>query len=211
MLAEMASSSRDRSRAVSPAISDAVLDAAERVLLQAGWDGLSLERVASAAGLSRATAWRRGVNRDALIDALVNRLGADYQRQMWPVLVALDPVADRLRSAVAALWRVVETHLPLVLASDSVFHRNSSQSVNFTDPFVKLVEEGQANGTLRPEGAARDVAAAIFNTACWPYVHLRGHHHWPADKAERLVGGLLLGGLFAEAPAAAKGQEQDRS
>ena len=41
-----------------------LLAAAARVLEDAGWQGLTVEAVAEAAGLSRVTAWRLGASRD---------------------------------------------------------------------------------------------------------------------------------------------------
>src|SRR5262249_44076345 len=47
-----------------------LLAAAARVLEDAGWQGLTVEAVAEAAGLSRVTAWRLGASREGPVAAL---------------------------------------------------------------------------------------------------------------------------------------------
>ena len=37
--------------------------------------------------------------------------------------------------------------------------------------------------------------AVAFNTVAWPYVHLRGRHGWPADRARDRVVGIVLDGV----------------
>lgn len=172
-----------------------LLDAAEVVLLAHGWDGLTVDAVAAAAGVSRVTAWRQGGTKDALVDALINRLGADYRAAMWPVLTSAGTGRTRLEQGLHALCDVTERHLPLLLSSDMVFHRDSSAPVDFTEPFVRLVADARADGSLQPAGSDGDAATALFNTVCWSYVHLRGRHDWPPGRTRRLVLGLVLHGV----------------
>ena len=67
-------------------VDSALLDAAETVLIQRGFDGISLERVADQAGRSRVTLWRQGITKDVLVTGLLQRLADDFQREFWPVL-----------------------------------------------------------------------------------------------------------------------------
>jgi AcrR family transcriptional regulator len=190
-------------RAPTPRLADArLLDAAERVLLADGWDGLSIERVAAEAGLSRVTAWRQGATKETIIDALITRLGTDYRAAMWPVLTASGTGAERLQQALTVLCQVAERHLPLLIASDTVFHQDSSRPVDFTEPLVRLVSDGRADGSLQVEGTDRDIATTLFNTVCWPYVHLRGHHHWSPAKTRTQLLRLVVSGV---GPSAARG------
>jgi AcrR family transcriptional regulator len=172
-----------------------LLDAAEQVLLDVGWDGLSIERVAAAAGLSRVTAWRQGATKDSLLDALVNRLGADYREAMWPVLIAQGSGRIRLEQALQVLCDVADRHLALLLASDMVFHHDSSEPVDFTEPLVRLVADGRTDRSLRLKGSDAEVASTLFNTVCWSYVHLRGRHGWSSRKARIHVLDLVMHGL----------------
>ncbi len=103
-----------------------LLAAAQRVLEDAGWQGLTIEAVAEAAGLSRVTAWRLGATREALVASLIDELDQDYRRVMWPVLVGPGTARERMDGALEALFDVIDAHLPLLLASDTIFHRASA-------------------------------------------------------------------------------------
>ena len=115
-----------------------LLAAAARVLEDAGWQGLTVEAVAEAAGLSRVTAWRLGASREALVATLLRELAVDYREAMWPALVGPGDARQRLDRALDALFGVIDAHLPLLLASDQVFHRAKAAQINFNEPFARL-------------------------------------------------------------------------
>jgi AcrR family transcriptional regulator len=175
-----------------------VLDATVAVLADGGWDRLSLERVAGRAGVSRVTLWRQGVSRDGLVRALLVRLSDDYRDAMWPVLTASGSGRAQLERALGALCDVADRHLDLLSAADDAFHRawkEAPPAGSFLQPFVRAVDDGVADGTLRELGTSVDVADTIFNTVCWSYVHLRGRHGWTPEKARALVLPLVLDGV----------------
>jgi AcrR family transcriptional regulator len=171
--------------------------AAAQVLSDTGWDGLTVEAVADAAGLSRVTAWRLGATKETLVAALLGQLEADYQEAMWPALTGTGPALARLEQAIAALFDVADAHLPLLQASDMVFHRRSKASkFSFNQPLERIFLDGAADGTIRLVGAsARESADLLFNTVCWSYVHLRGRHRWGAERARSRLWDLVGPGL----------------
>jgi hypothetical protein len=63
-----------------------LLAVAARLLHEEGWAALRLERIAEAAGVSRATVWRHGLTRRAVEQLLREQLAADYQALMWEPL-----------------------------------------------------------------------------------------------------------------------------
>lgn len=170
------------------------------VLAEAGWTGVTMERVAERAGQSRVTLWRQGLNRDALLDALVSGLAADYRERMWPALVASGSGRDRLGKAIEALCEVIDDHLPLVVASDTVFHHQpeSGPGVIYLDPFDRILRDGVADGTLRVPGRVDDMADTVMNAITWTYAHLRGRHHWSRKRARDQVQALVLRGVAAD-------------
>jgi AcrR family transcriptional regulator len=173
-----------------------LLAAAARVLEDAGWQGLTVEAVAEAAGLSRVTAWRLGASREALVATLLRELAVDYREAMWPALVGPGDARQRLDRALDALFGVIDAHLPLLLASDQVFHRANAAQINFNEPFARLFTDGAADGSLAPPGDDPAAAAELlFNTVCWSYVHLRGRHHWTADRARQGLRRLITPAL----------------
>jgi hypothetical protein len=40
-----------------------------------------------------------------------------------------------------------------------------------------------------------EAADVAFNAVAWTYVHLRGRHGWPAERAAARVVGVVLNGL----------------
>jgi AcrR family transcriptional regulator len=188
---------RDAARvAIDPALARATV----AVLAEGGWDKLSLERVAEATGVSRVTLWRQGITRETLVQGLLAALSADYREAMWPVLTAPGTGRERLERALIALCDVAERHLDLLLASDTAFHQAWAARrprVSFLDPFMRIVDDGAADGTLRRLGKPADAADLLFNTVCWSYVHLRGRHEWTRERARERVVALVLDGIAA--------------
>ncbi len=163
-----------------------------------GWDGLSLDAVARRAGMSRVTAWRQAASKDHLVDELLARLAADYRDSLWPILTAGGSGAQRLAAALDALCDVADRHLPLLLASDTVFHRahdRSAPPVPFAEPLVRLIRDGVSDGSLDPPDDCETMGLVVFNTVAWPYVYLRGRHHWSPAKSRGLLIRLVMGGL----------------
>ena len=175
-----------------PVQDERLLAAAARVLQDAGWQGLTIEAVAEAAGLSRVTAWRLGATRESLIASLLSQLGQDYRQAMWPAIVGAGPARARLDRAIEALFDVIDAHLPLLLASDTVFHRATATKINFNEPFIRLFEDGRVDQSVAAIAAdPAEAADLLFNTVCWPYVHLRGRHGWSPPRARQRLRGLL--------------------
>src|ERR1043165_8613198 len=96
------------------------------VLAERGWEGLTLERVAQAAGRARTTLWRQGLTVQVLVGALVGELAADYREAMDPILTADGTGPGRLERGVGRLSALVERHLPLMLATDEAFHQDTA-------------------------------------------------------------------------------------
>lgn len=172
-----------------------LLDATIAVLAETGWDGVTLERVAERAGRSRVTLWRQGVTREGLLAAVSGAVRHDYRETMWPVLTGPGTGCDRLVRGVTALCDVIDRHLPLVLASDTVFHQDRPDGGSYLEPFVRFLREGEADGSLHARGRIEDVADVVFNTVAWTYTHLRGRHHWSRARTRRLLLDLVLRGV----------------
>jgi len=168
------------------------------VLHERGWDGLTLERVAEVAGRARSTLWRQGLTREALVEALAGALAEDFRNAMYPVLTAGGTGRERLVQALEELCALLDRHLELMLATDEAFHQSPApgQPPDYLRPFITFLREGASDGSLAVD--ADDVfetADVLFNTVAWPYLHLRGRHGWPADRARDRVLGLVLNGL----------------
>src|SRR5262249_17386314 len=190
---------------------DAVLRRATiEVLSERGFSGLTLERVAEVAGRARSTLWRQGLGRDALIRALVGELAEDFRSTMYPVLTSHGTGRERLTRALEALCELLDRHLPLMLATDEAFHQDTGpgQPPDYLHPLIRFPREGTDDASLPPIDDPVLTADVAFNAVAWPYVHLRGHHGWPAEKARAAIVGVVLDGIGAAARPTPTGKEQ---
>jgi AcrR family transcriptional regulator len=167
------------------------------VLRERGWEGLTLERVAQASGRARSTLWRQGLTLEVLVSALVGELAADFRDTMYPILTIGGTGRDRLERALVALCELLDRHLPLMLATDEAFHQETApgQPPHYLQPFIQFLREGAADGSLAPGDDVVEAADVAFNAVAWTYVHLRGRHGWPAEKAAGRVVRMVLDGL----------------
>jgi AcrR family transcriptional regulator len=186
-----------------PVVDDDLREATIRVLRERGWDGLTLERVAEAAGRARSTLWRQGLTRESLVAALAGELASDFQGAMYPVLTSAGNGGERLERGLHALCELLDRHLPLLLATDEAFHQGTGpgRGPDYLYPFIQFLREGAEDGSLAPGDDLVMAADIVFNTVAWPYVHLRGRHKWPAKRARTRIIGLVLNGI-------ASGKEQ---
>ena len=184
-------------QAAQPLVDEQLRRATLTVLRERGWDGLTLERVAEVAGRARSTLWRQGLSRETLIESLVGELAADFRASMYPVLTSSGSGRDRLQLCLEALCELLDRHLPLLLATDEAFHQDTApgRPPDYLHPLIRFLREGVADGSLPPIDDVVEAADLAFNTVAWPYVHLRGRHEWPAERARSRVVAVVLDGI----------------
>jgi AcrR family transcriptional regulator len=171
------------------------------VLRERGFEGLTLERVAEVAGRARSTLWRQGLSRDALILALVRDLAEDFRATMYPVLTGGGSGRERLTVGLERLCELLDRHLPLMLATDEAFHQATGphEPPDYLHPFIRFFQEGAADGSLPTVDDVVEAADLVFNGVAWPYVHLRGRHEWPAERARDRIVDVVLNGITGAA------------
>ncbi len=188
------------SREQHPVIERTLLDATASAITRYGLNEVTLERIGTEAGMSRATIYRRGVTRDNLVAALTAAAATTYQQLMLPALSGRGSARERLTSALEALCDSADEHLHLLagmfLAQGEVFHEPGPDAMvvdTFAEPFERLLRDGAADGTLRVLDPTI-TATTIFNLVGWGYIHLRAAHHWQPDVARRMILDLILNG-----------------
>jgi AcrR family transcriptional regulator len=179
------------------ALSEELIDAAADVLGRRGLGGLTISAVAEQAGCSRVTLHRNGVQRGALVAAVVARAAGDLRAELWPAVHDPASAADRLAEALHTLCRVVERHRRVLAALYHAPERPHATAAgrttvfDFSEPFERLLRDGRHDGTLRAGDPAED-AELLVNLVTWTYIHLRLAHRWPAGRAaDRVVGAAL--------------------
>lgn len=184
---------------------EAILTAAATVIERHGYDGLTLVRLAEAAGSSRMTLHRRDITLASVVAGLSLKAAAELRDGLFPVLLGTRPADQRLEAALEAMCDVADRHLPLLagLFSDDegIFHASPDETGAlptheiFVAPFAKLLADGANDGSLDPGPDTTETATVLFNTAGWGYIQLRHAQRWPADRARAGVVRLVMGGL----------------
>jgi len=180
--------------AAAPVIDAALREATIGVLREQGWDGLTLERVAEVAGRSRSTLWRQGITRDSLVGSLIGEVAADFRGVMFPILTSAGSGRERLERSLEALCELIDRHLPLMLATDEVFHQppEPGQPPDYLRPLIQFLREGEADGSLTLRAELVETADVLFNAVAWPYVHMRGRHGWDPERARTNIVDLAM-------------------
>jgi AcrR family transcriptional regulator len=181
-----------------------LLGSARRTIARHGWDGLTLQRLADEAGVSRMTLHRRGVSREALLAALGEQLERDYRDALWPALTARGSALERLELALTSLCRIADGNLELMDAlghaeRDAVFHDSARPALTkraFTEPVRRLLADGAAEGSMRVEDP-EETATVLFNLVGHSYRHLRIGHGWSSKRARGAVIDMALRGVVA--------------
>ena len=144
----------------------AILDAARELLIRDGYTRLRLEHVAAAAGVGKATIYRRWPTKEDLAQALVQDLAAPH--------LTIDDVGDTRAEMLAAVMNpmkaITETNFgPVIKALISQIAGNPKLGDPFRETVVqtrrdeigKMVARGIERGDLRPDLDA-DVATELL-------------------------------------------------
>jgi len=185
-----------------------ILDAAEHLVQERGFNGFSYADVASELGVSKAALHYHFPGKAELGEALIRRYASRFGEAL-NALDARDLDAHARLDAYAQLYAEVfrEERMCLcgMLAADYATLPDPMRThvVRFFDDnerwLARVLEDGRAAGTLRFHGSARDVARTLIAglegamLVARPYGDL---------KRFRAAAGLLIDGLTVEEPAA---------
>ncbi len=112
-----------RERADAAANRQRILDAARRLLRERGAEGLTMQAVASEAGVGKGTVFHRFGDRDGLTAALIDDYMRAFQDRFLrgdPPLGPGAPPRERLEAFVVALVELQVAHLELALVAERV-------------------------------------------------------------------------------------------
>ena len=180
-------------------IESTLVDAAAEVLDVAGVGGLTISAIAEAAGVSRVTLHRRGASVDDYVVAVLARASDDLRASLWPILTSSAPAAERLDAALMELCSTCERHSGVMTAMFGLPARKlpgqpgRTTSLEFVEPFAKLLADGRADGSLVTDEPLRD-ATLIANAVAWTYLHMRRAHGWNELVSARQVVSMATAG-----------------
>lgn len=194
-----------RARADAQRSEDAILAAARTLFLDAGYDGVNLDRVAEAAGVSRQTVYNRFGGKEALFRATVRRHWAGVMTWSDQVRATIrdirfpDPAAKLVGIARAFLKFIDDADQAaftrLVIAESrsrpwigEEFHR-FGQALTL-ETLAEILGAMHKQGVLdcpRPDIAARQFLALINEFSLWPKIMATGAAQSGAPDPDAIV------------------------
>ena len=129
-------------------VAAAILDGAAHLLANGG-EQASMNEVAEAAGVARATVYRYFPNREALLDELAQTAVRDVDTRLASARIDEVPPDEGIARAVRALVDV--GNLFVVLTRERQRSGSEQFQRGLVDPLRQLVERGQASGDLRDD------------------------------------------------------------
>ena len=137
-----------RRQALQERVATAILAAAARVLAARG-DQASMNDVATAAGIARATLYRYFPSRQALLDELARIAAEDAAARLASARIEEVPPEEGIRRAIRALVEVGDAFL--VVARERVGPGEGEFERSVSEPLRRLFERGQIAGAIRDD------------------------------------------------------------
>jgi TetR/AcrR family transcriptional repressor of mexCD-oprJ operon len=140
-------------------VAAAILDGAAQ-LFAGGGDQASMNDVAEAAGVARATVYRYFPNREALLDELAQTAVRDVDARLASARIDSVPPDEGVARAVRALVDV--GNLFVVLARERQRSGGDRFEHGLVEPLRQLVERGQAGGDIRDDITAARLTESLI-------------------------------------------------
>ncbi len=147
---------------------DALLDVAVRVFLERGYDGSSLDQVAQAAGITKASIYYHVRSKEELLLRGVGRIFDAFYAVFDEPKARTGPSIDRLRHVLVRAIEVITVMLPeaallmRVRGNTRAERRILDRRRDFDRMIVKLFTEAQKDGAIRKDIPAGLVDRFVF-------------------------------------------------
>jgi AcrR family transcriptional regulator len=148
---------------------------------------VSMEKVAAAAGVSRATLYHHFRNRDALMDELTDQSIGEVKAALAAARPAEGPAAEAMERVLRAAWQVIGRYRGLVIVNQRLERAELRARLGpALAPIRALIRRGQGDGAFDPELPAE----WLLNTAI-DLIHAASRQvtggAMDADAAERAL------------------------
>ncbi|HVA05016.1 MAG TPA: TetR/AcrR family transcriptional regulator [Acidimicrobiales bacterium] len=181
------SSVRDRT-------STAILDAAALVFFREG-TGASIDDVADAAGVGRATVYRYFANRDALLHALLKDALDDMAIRLGEAEIDLATVPEGVARAARALVGTSSKYA--FLAHEAKHVEPDEVEERLAAPLQALFRRGIADGTLRGDLSEEELGR-LFGGLLQAAVQMTAQGAVGPERAAAMASSVFLEGAAAE-------------
>jgi AcrR family transcriptional regulator len=201
---------RQHSRALARRV---ILDATESLLLEGGYENLSMRRLAERCGCAAPTIYHYFGDKERLVGALLEERFAELVAGLEGVPQSADPV-ENLRALCLAFWRFGvgnPTHYRLVMLPSRVGEAPVVAAERARDILEGPIHELASAGRLSTS------STLAFKQSLWALLHgvislqgSRPDHPWHPDLMQTALAAMLRGGAVDADPEAsghASGQE----
>jgi AcrR family transcriptional regulator len=139
-----------------------ILDATTELI--AGDPGASMERVAAAAGVSRATLYHHFHSRDALMDALTDQSIGEVTAALEAAQPAAGTPGEAMERVLLAAWQVIGRYRGLVIVNQRLERAElRARLAPALAPVRALIRRGQRDGAFDPELPAEWLLGAVID------------------------------------------------
>jgi TetR/AcrR family transcriptional regulator, mexCD-oprJ operon repressor len=172
----------------------AILDGAARVIAVRG-DQASMNDVAEAAGVARATVYRYFPNREVLLDELTQASVGDVAQRLVSARICEVAPEEAIARTVRALVEVGDSFV--ILAREHQRSDAGRFERKLTQPMRELFERGQASGDIRNDIASARLTESLIGLIVSV---LRSTSRLGNEDMTAVVTGLFLDGARAHGP-----------
>ncbi|RKF12997.1 TetR/AcrR family transcriptional regulator [Roseovarius spongiae] len=145
-----------------------ILDAAEAVFVARGFRGATMEGIAEAAGVSKATLYGYAPDKDAVFAAAADRVAERLQHAVESALAGDGPAPTRIAAALIAKHRIIDELVRRSPFADDLFAektRTSSGRFAALDRAIEAEIAAELRVGGSKAGEASRLAALLFNAS----------------------------------------------
>jgi AcrR family transcriptional regulator len=175
---------------------EAIIQNVNRLLAEKGFDAMTVDEVASAVGIAKASLYKHFTSKEDLAAAAMVRVMRRAQQFLADVDAGLPPL-DKLKAVVRWTLQVqLAGQMPSLPSQNSSLRAALMGSRDYLDALVVIsdtlggwIEAAQAGGVLNPKLPAMAVLYTLYARACDPVVEfLRGGgQHGDAEIVELVI------------------------
>ncbi len=153
----------------------AIIDVVNRLLAEKGFDAMTVDEVAAAVGIAKASLYKHFPSKEDLAAAAMAHL-MTQARSFLQTLAPSDSPLDKLRATVEWTLRLkLGGNMPTLPSQNSTLRATLMTNQGYMDGLIEVsdqlgawIEEAQAQGTVNPALPAIAVLYTLYARACDP-------------------------------------------
>jgi TetR/AcrR family transcriptional regulator, cholesterol catabolism regulator len=187
----------------------AIIEAAAGIFKERGYDAASVEEIARAAGMDRASIYYYYSGKQDLFREMVAGAVTDNVLMAERIVAGAQSPPQKLRDLIAGLFASYERHFPYLfiyvqedmarVASGRNAWSTEMRSLNrrFDKAVVTILRDGLDDGSLRAAGDERLLAAALIGMCNWSHRWYEPGKGYDRDAIVQAFSDMVLNGLTA--------------